>query len=114
MDYYFLLNLLPWYQENNGVYRRELSIDKATNISMYGWPVSIFSTKKYGLKCNEISSSILKYTQKIPHERQQIQVEIMEDGLLVSIINLDFYMTTEEVEFYTWSDIKNYINWINK
>ena len=112
-NYYHLLSLLPWYHNSNG-YQRELSVDKATNMSMYGWPVTIFSIKKYGLKCDEISSSILKYTQKIPHEKQQVQANIEGYGIVVSIINLDFYMTTEKTQLYTWLDIKEYINWLNK
>lgn len=109
-----LLNHLSWYQDKDLVYHRELQIDKNTHVSLYGWPLSILTPNRYGIKFDDINGSLLKLRIKIPHTEKLAEINFKPQGLSIQIIILNHSLDLEHQDFYTWVDIRDFIEWKNR
>ena len=111
-----LLNIIPWYQDKNLIFYREIVVDKRVHITAFGWPVSIICPDANGIKFSDVSAGqLLHYFKVKGNKDEQYRLEVKPDGIGIEVKNLrDFYLRTKDQAQYTWGEIRDFIAWKNR
>lgn len=112
-----LLNLLPWYQDQRFIYHRELVVNKGIHITMYGWPIDLFTVND-SFKC-KITDKNMKYHLKGAHKHRMLTVLFDEDGIMLQLWNnkptLKYPIGKRlQLNIFSWKDIRNFVSWLNR
>ena len=112
-----LLQLLPFYERQDGVHTCELQIDKRTLVGLFGWPLQIYNLDKT-IKC-ESSDTKAVFRFKGYNRNEILVVMFDKDGGILKLYDMrptDQCPTGVRLDFapFSWREIRAYVDWLNR
>ena len=112
-----LLQLLPFYERQDGVHTRELQIDKRTLVGLFGWPLQIYNLDKT-IKCESWDNKAV-FRFKGYNRNEILVVMFDKDGVTLKLYDTrptDQCPTGVRLDraFYFWGGIRDYVDWLNR